>query len=209
MTDPTYTPGVRAALKAEGIPPADEHPELYGPADAPLSPEAAVALEAGLSAREPPVYLGSFAQYVDDEPETDEAAPPSVAEETNMELTWEDKFADSGTDPKHIARATNILQALRANGVSQRRIDERGKGLLATLMQGKAPKESRTREERQRENLAMPEQQTLPDSVAVMRAERDQLSREIDEFDELRSAMDAKRERYALLCRMLAAGEEA
>ncbi len=135
-------------------------------------------------------------------------APPSAAEETTM-TNWEDEFTNVGADPKNIARATNILQALRANGVSQKRIDERGKGLLETLMQGKAPKESRTREERQRKNSAMPEQQTLPDSVAVMRAERDQLSREIDEFDEFKSAMDAKRERYSLLCRMLAAGEEA
>jgi len=118
-----------------------------------------------------------------------------------MEQTWEDKFADSGADPKYIAKATNILQALRANGVSQRRIDERGKGLLATLVQGKPPKASTTREERQRQASAEPVQQTMPDSVEVMKAEAAQLARELD-------GVEAKQARLSMLERMLKAGDE-
>lgn len=116
-----------------------------------------------------------------------------------MEQTWEDKFANGGADAKNVARATNILQALRANGVSQRRIDERGKSLLATLMAGKAPKASTTRTEREAQAAEVPAQQTLAVSpLADHEAELAEIEKRLAELEVLE-------ERAVVLRRVIAA----
>ena len=171
---------IRASLEAEGIAPADEQPEAY---------EAV-----------PPEVRAVFSS-----PEAREhfkLPAPRAPQEIDMQADtskWTTKFESiEAATPTAIDKAEKILRDLVAAGADQRRIDARGKQLVKTLSDGGLPKQSTTKEEREKPGP----QQTMPlDPIGLLRDEAAALRIELADHE-------TKMARLRLLERVLAAAEE-